>query len=269
MLSVTIITKNEAANLEDCLRSVAFADEILVLDSGSTDNTVEIARQFTDKVFVEEWRGYGKQKNRASELATGDWILNIDADERVTDELREEILGIVARQEPRPPGESKDAGGRGSRRATADCDAYRMPRRNFVCGQWLRHGGWWPDHQIRLWRRGRARWSEVEVHEKLQVDGDPGTLQAPLDHHTYRTLGEYVERQARYAQLAAAERFAAGHRVRPASLPVKFFGKLFNLYVLKQGYRDGSLGLVMACLGAASGVARDALIWEMQSQVSP
>lgn len=253
MLSVTIITKNEAHNLEDCLRSVAFADEIVVLDSGSTDDTVEIARRFTDKVFVEEWRGYGRQKNRATELATGDWILNLDADERVTDELRAEIQRVIA---------DPLAG-----------DAYRMPRRNYVCGQWLRHGGWYPDHQTRLWRRGAAHWSEAEVHEKLQVTvGTVGTMTAPLDHHTYRTLGEYVERQARYAQLSARERIAAGQRVNAVTLPFKFLGKLLNLYVLKQGFRDGGLGLVMACLGAASGVLRDALVWERQrhsSRVTP
>lgn len=245
-LSVTVITLNEVENLKECLDSVAFADEIIVVDSGSTDGTLELARCHTDHVVAQQWLGYGAQKNRASGLVHGDWILNLDADERVSLALRDEIVQVVRNESPHA--------------------AYEIPRRNYVLGRWLRYGGWYPDHVIRLWRRDQAHWGDVSVHEKLTVQGSIGVLRNHLEHYTYRNLNEYFLRQCRYAQLAAEQRYAYGFRTSLAGLPFKAVTKFVQLYLWKRGFLDGRLGLLMALLGSLFAVARDAMLWEIQQQ---
>ena len=154
-ITATIITKNEEKNIRECLESVSWMDEIVVLDSGSTDRTVEIAREFTPEVFITDWPGYGVQKNRALEKAKCEWIFSLDADERVTPELREEIEAAIV---------------------SAGHTGYRMPRLSSYCGRFMKHGGWWPDYVIRLAQRGQCRFSDRLVHEVLVVDGSLGTL---------------------------------------------------------------------------------------------
>ena len=157
-LSVTVITKNEAHNIEACLRSVAFADQVIVLDSGSTDNTVEIARTLGAEVSINtDWQGFGVQKNRALALAKSDWVLSIDADERLTAELQAEIQEVLN---------------------TPVFDAYRFPRLSSYCGQYIRHSGWYPDYVTRVFRRDAARFSDELVHERLIVKGQVGLLRS-------------------------------------------------------------------------------------------
>ncbi len=164
LLSVAVITKNEAENLPDCLRSVEFARQIVVVDSGSTDDTVRIASDFGCQVFEESWRGFGPQKQLAVERCTAPWVLVLDADERIPPETARVITGVMARDEG-PAG-------------------YSFPRRNYFQGRWIRHAGWWPDRVVRLFRRDRGRMTEAKVHEAVVVDGPVAPLDAPIDHWT-------------------------------------------------------------------------------------
>ena len=193
-LSVVLISLNEAAQLPRTLLSVSWAQEIVVVDSGSTDATVEIARQAAARVFTEPWRGFGAQKNLGLDRATGDWILSLDADEEVSPELAQEIQSLLA-------GEPRFA-------------AYEIPRLNHFLGRPLRHGGYWPDPKLRLFRRGAARFEERPVHETLKTAGPVGLLKNPLLHHCYPTLEEYIEHMNRYSTLGAEMLAARGRAGR-------------------------------------------------------
>ncbi len=174
MLSIIIICKNEERHIQDCLESVNWADEIIVLDSGSSDKTVEICRQFTDKVHVTDWPGFGKQKQRALELATQPWVLSIDADERITPESKKEILEIV--------------------RNPKSYEGYYLPRSSNFCGRFMRHSGWYPDYVLRLFRRECAHFSEDVVHERVICSGNTANLTHPILHFTYDSLDQAVEK---------------------------------------------------------------------------
>ncbi len=230
-VSVVVITRNEEANIERCLASAAWADEIVVVDSGSTDRTVEIARRFTQRVYDEAWRGFGAQKNLALSYATGDWVLSLDADEWVTDGLRAELLA-VARQ--------------------GDFDAYQMPRKSSFCGKFLKHSGWWPDYVTRFFRRGKARFSNDRVHERLIVDGRTGTLRAPLLHESYRTLDQVIDKMNRYSTLAAQDLHARGRSASVLTALGKALWAFVRTYALRAGFLDGRTGLMVAVATAES-----------------
>ncbi len=185
-LSVCYITLNEEANLVRTLESVRWADEIIVVDNGSTDRTVEIARGFGAKVFSEPWKGYAAQRNSAHDKATGDWILTLGADEEVSPELGEELRSFL---------KSPQGGVIG----------YQVKRKNIIFGRWLRHGGLWPDYGLRLFRRGQGRIPERAVHETVRVEGPVGRLRGPLIHHAYPTISSYIEHIERYSTLAAEQ----------------------------------------------------------------
>ena len=187
-LSVIVITRNEAAHIGDCLDSVAFADEIIVLDSGSTDATREIARARGARVEVApDWPGFGPQKNRALALATGDWVLSIDADERVTPELAGAIRQAIG---------------------APAAEAYRIARLSNFCGRWIRHSGWWPDYVVRLFRREAGRFTDAAVHERVEVRGRTGTLSGHFLHYPYATLEVFIDKINRYSTEAARAAFA-------------------------------------------------------------
>jgi len=228
-ISATVITLNEEANLAACLESAAFADEIVVLDSGSTDATRDIARRFTDRVYTEPWAGYSRQKNRAFDLATGDWILSLDADERVTPDLAAEITTLLAD----PP---------------AGVDGYRLPFRVYYRGKWIRHGGFYPEHHLRLFRRGRGRFGERAVHEAVQVSGPVGRLTHPVEHHSYRSVSDYIERMERYSTLSAEAYHAEGRRTGAFGPVSRGAFTFFKMYVLQRGFLDGYEGLLLAGL---------------------
>ena len=231
-LSVVLITLNEAANLPRTLASVrglGEISEIIVVDSGSTDATLDIARSFGARVFSEPWKGFGVQKNSAISHATGDWILSLDADEEVSPTLAREIQTLLAGQPV--------------------FNAYLIPRLNHFLGRPLRHGGYWPDPKLRLFRRGAARFEERTVHETMQSGGPTGRLKGHLIHHCYPTLSDYIEHMNRYSTLGAQALVASG-RARPSPLwfvwnaylnPAATF--LYN-YVFRLGFLDGRAGLL-------------------------
>ncbi|MDD2902734.1 MAG: glycosyltransferase family 2 protein [Syntrophales bacterium] len=222
-LSVTVIALNEEANIVPCLESVSFADEIIVVDSGSTDRTLELARNFTDRIFTIDWRGFAGTKNFALEQARMEWVFSLDMDERVPEGLRQEILKVVHTDGP--------------------LAGYKIPRKNYVGGRWIRHLGWYPDHTLRLFRRGQGRFRDREVHEEVVVAGPVGLLQTPLEHYSYNNLSEYAARQDRYARLAAGEMRKAGRRPWPGELLWRPALHFFKLFVLKRGFLEGKLGL--------------------------
>jgi glycosyltransferase involved in cell wall biosynthesis len=241
-LSVTVIAWNEEERLRACLESVAWADEIIVVDAESTDKTVQVAREFTDRVWVRPWPGFAAQKNFALEQATGDFILSLDADERVTPELHERISLIV--------------------RAGGPADGYSLPRRNVFWGAWVRHGGLYPDYQLRLFRRRAGHFVDSAVHESAVVTGKVETLAEPLLHHSYRGLDDFVTRSNRYSTLAAAELIKRGGRAGLADLALRPLGRFVSMYVLRGGFLDGWRGFVLAVLYANYVFLRMAKAWE-------
>lgn len=241
-LSVIVITKNEAANLPDCLASVAFADEVVVLDSGSQDDTLAIARASGARVLQSaDWPGFGPQKNRVLAAATGDWVLSLDADERVTPELRSEIEHLLATQ----PVHS----------------AWSMPRRSSYCGQFMQYSGWYPDRVLRLWRRGTARFSDDLVHENLITTASTGELRSDLLHYSFANLESVLDKVNRYSTAGA---LALQQRGKSASLG-KALGHgawaFVRSYVLRRGFLDGQMGLVLAISNAEGTYYRYLKLW--------
>ncbi|CAB3699627.1 glycosyltransferase family 2 protein [Achromobacter sp. SIMBA_011] len=237
-LSVIVITKNEAANIADCLKSVAFADEFIVVDSGSTDGTVELARALGARVEVTaDWPGFGRQKNRALDLATGDWVLSIDADERVTPELAREILDTIAA----PRGE-----------------VYEIARLSNFCGRDIRHSGWWPDYVLRLFKRGTARFNDVAVHERVvPSNGQPPLrLAGHFRHYPYDNLDALITKINRYSSDAAAMMYAKGRRTSVFGALGHSFWTFVRIYLIRRGFLDGRHGLVLAVTAAAGSFFR-------------
>jgi glycosyltransferase involved in cell wall biosynthesis len=241
-LSVTVIAWNEEERLRACLDSVAWADEIVVVDAESTDKTAALAREFTDRVWVRPWPGFAAQKNFALDQVTGDWVLSLDADERVTPELADRIRHILRR------------GGA--------ADGYSIPRRNIFWGAWVRHGGLYPDYQLRLFRRGTGRFVEDAVHESVRVDGRVEALAEALLHESYRDLEDFVRRSNRYSSLAAQDWLRRGRRVGVAGLVMKPLGRFLSMYIVRRGFLDGWRGLVLAILYAEYVFLRMAKAWE-------
>lgn len=235
-LSVIIITLNEAAHIADCLRSVAFADEIIVLDSGSTDGTCDIARQAGAQVHSSpDWPGFGPQKNRALELATGDWVLSIDADERVTPALAQAIRREMA--SPR-------------------ADAFCIARLSAFGGRWIRHSGWWPDYVVRLFRRGAARFTDARVHERLNIPGTPPALDGHFLHYPYASLEAFIAKINHYSTEAAQAMHARGKRTSAAGAVGHACWTFIRHYLLRRGFLDGRAGFVLAVMAATGSYYR-------------
>lgn len=245
-LSVAIITWNEEERLRACLESVAWAPEIVVVDAESTDKTLAIAREFTDRVWVRPWPGFAAQKNFALDQTTGEWVFSLDADERVTPELRAEIERVL--------------------QAHGRAEGYAVPRKNFFWGAWVRHGGLYPDWQVRLFRRGRGRFVERSVHESVQMQGVVARLTQPLLHESYRSLEEFVHRSRRYSTLAAQQWLASGRRVGPLDLLLRPLGRFASMYAVKRGFLDGWRGLLLAALYAHYVFLRTAKARESQRE---
>jgi glycosyltransferase involved in cell wall biosynthesis len=241
-LSVVVVTRDEEARIRACLESVAWADELIVVDAESEDKTAAIARDLTDHVVVRPWPGYAAQKNHGLDLARGAWILSLDADETVSPELRGEIARVL------------DADGPG--------DGFELPRRNIFWGRWVRHGGLYPDWQLRLFRRGRGRFDERAVHESVRVDGRVGRLAGHLEHRSYRDVGDFIARADRYAALAADDWVARGRRVRAWDFVARPLGRFVGMYVLRAGFLDGARGFLLAALYAYYVLIRSVKVWE-------
>lgn len=229
-LSVIIIAHNEAHAIRACLESVAWADEIIVVDSGSTDDTVAICREFTSLVYVHDWPGFGIQKNRALGYASKDWVLSLDADERISPELRQEMQAVMA--------------------APGTYSAFKMPRLSSFCGRFMRHSGWWPDYVTRLFRRGSARFSDDLVHERLIVSGTTATFNSPLLHDTYRDLEEVLDKVNSYST-AGARMLDQKHRRAGLSTAVLHgLWAFVRTYFLRRGFLDGREGFMLAVSNA-------------------
>jgi glycosyltransferase involved in cell wall biosynthesis len=227
-LSVIVITLNEEANIGECLASVAFAGEIVMVDSGSTDRTVEIAKQAGAKVVsTADWPGFGAQKNRALALATKTWVLSIDADERVTPQLQAEIVAVVEAGSPR-------------------FDAWDMPRRSSFCGRYMSHSGWYPDRVTRLFRRARARFSDDLVHERVMANGPVGHLRHDLPHSTYPDLETMLAKLDRYSTASARAMHERGVRGSLAQAVLRGLWAFVRTYILRLGFLDGRMGFVLA-----------------------
>ena len=225
-VTVCIIARNEAEGIRDCLESVRWADQVVVLDSLSSDGTAEICRSLGAEVWESgDWPGFGPQKNRALEHATGEWVLSLDADERVTPELRAEIERVLA---------------------VPDADAYRIPRRSRYLTRYMRHSGWYPDYVLRLFRRGGARFSDDLVHERLIVTGRVGTLANPLVHEAFTSAEEVLEKMNRYSSAGAEMALLESRRTTLAGAVLRGLWAFFRTYVLKAGFLDGREGFMLA-----------------------
>lgn len=242
-VTATVITFNEAANIKAALASLSLVDEIIVVDSQSTDDTVAIARTFTDKVFVRPWPGYVAQKNFAAEQARHDWILSLDADERISEPLADEIRGL----------------------AGDDVAGYRIPRVTFHLGRWLRSTDWYPDFQLRLYDRRRARWTGRHVHESVKVDGPVGQLSGEILHYAYRDLSHHLQTMDRYTALAARQMFEDGRRAGWWDLATHPPAAFLRNYVLRGGFRDGVPGLIVSAMNARYVGLKLAKLWELCS----
>jgi glycosyltransferase involved in cell wall biosynthesis len=240
-ISAVLISFNAQAHLRECLQSVAWCDEVIVLDGGSTDATHAICAELGARLHASpDWPGFGFQKNRAIALATGDWIFSIDTDEVCTPDLRAAIQGAMR---------------------LGEHAAYEVPRRSSFCGHFMRHGGWWPDYVTRLWRRGHARFSDSRVHERVLVDGSTGRLSPPLIHYTYDTLDQALEKMTRYARLGAEQAHAAGQRSTPAKAVLRGAWAFFRTYVVRLGFLDGAPGFVLARYNAHTTYYRYLMLW--------
>ena len=243
-LSVTVITLNEAYRLKDALDSVAWADERIVVDSGSTDDTLAIARERADRVETRPWEGYASQKNYAASLASHDWVLSLDADERVGAALGDELRELLA-------GEPAASG-------------YRIPRVTQYLGQWIRSTDWWPDWQLRLYDRRAGSWTKVNVHESVRVTGAVGRLRGELLHHPYADIADHLRTVNEYTSIAADELHARGRRSGPLRIIVHAKLAFLRNYVLRGGFRQGSTGLVVSLLNSYYVMLKFTKLWERQ-----
>lgn len=243
-LSATVICRDEAEKLRGCLESVRFCDEVVVVDSGSTDGTLEIARQLADVVVEREWPGYVAQQNFARTRARGEWVLSVDADERVNEDLAAEIQDTLAQ----PPA----------------VDGFRITRHVHYLGRWIDHCGWYPEPRVRLFRRERGRWDGVDPHYDVVVEGPLGELQGEIVHYTYDDLEDHVRTLNRFSSILAREHRERGRRFSWASLlfrpPLEFCKK----YIVKRGFLDGPQGFYVSVLSAFYVFLKFAKLWEAE-----
>jgi glycosyltransferase involved in cell wall biosynthesis len=246
-VSATIITLNEAANIEACLASVAWVDEVVVVDSGSTDGTTDLARARGARVIARDWPGsYAAQKNFAAGEAAHDWILSVDADERVTTALASEIRAVLASGPP--------------------AAGYRIPRVTWHLGRWIRTTDWYPDYQLRLYDRRRATWPPRLVHESVRVDGAPGYLKSDLEHYAYRDISHHHQAMDRYTTLAARQMHEQGRRAGAFDLVLHPPAAFLRNYLLKRGCLDGLPGFVISAMNAYYVFLKFAKLWELQNR---
>lgn len=229
-LSVVLIAKNEAANIRDCLQSVSWADEIVVVDAGSTDDTVNLCKEAGAQVYVHpDWPGFGPQKNRALSYASKDWVFSIDADERVTPELREEMVRAMSE---------------------ARAQGFYLPRLSQFCGVFIRHSGWYPDYVLRLFKRGAGRFSDSLVHESVLLTGRTDRLKNPLLHYSYLTADDVQRKVEHYSSAAAQQMFQSGKRSNWLDAALRAVWAFVRTYILRRGVLDGSAGLSIARMNA-------------------
>lgn len=246
-LSATVIVLNEEANIVRCLTSLNFIEEIIVIDTGSTDQTVALAKNLGAKVFIEDWKNFGFQKNSAMQKTSGRWVLNIDADEVITPELKAEIISTIQRSD-----------------AAA---AYAIARKTFFRNIWIRFGGWYPNYVTRLVQKKYAKWTEPNVHESIVLaEGEVRYLQQPMLHYTFNSVADQVRTNIRYAQKGAHDLFKKQKKFKLRLLLLKPIGKFLETYILKQGFRDGFIGFIISVNAAHSMFMKYAFLKELENE---
>ena len=243
-ISATIIVRNEEDNIANVCETVSWVDEIVIVDSDSSDKTVEIARRYTDKVFDREFKGYKDKHEYADAQTTGDWIFWIDADERVTTELREAILALKDKAD------------------NELADGYRIARKTWYLDRWIKHSGWYPDYQMRLYRKDKSYWDGVAPHQTARVDGRVETLDGEFLHYTKRSLSEHARVTDSYATLAAEHIANGGRKIGAFGIVSNAIAAFFRTYIFKQGFRDGVPGLIIAGFTAYGVFLKCAKVWE-------
>lgn len=251
-ISVVIITKNESGNIRRCLESVKWVDDIVVVDSGSTDETLDICRDYPCRIFSRDWDGFAHQKNYALSQGNADWILSLDADEALTPELSSEIQRVL--------------------NGDSHADAYAIPRQNFFLGKAMRHGGWYPDRQLRLIRKGVGEFAVVPLHEHIHFFDDSTkvlSLTNPMLHYTYPTVKDFIAKADRYTDIEVNARIKEGRRPKSLIFPIvtAFPGKFIEVYVYKGGWKDGLHGFIGAVLMSGRVLVRHVKIWEALSRI--
>jgi glycosyltransferase involved in cell wall biosynthesis len=243
-ISVTVITKDEEKNISDCLKSVQWADEIIVVDSESSDRTVELAKQFTDKTFIRKWEGYVPQKRYALSLVSNEWVLSLDADERVTPELKDEILKLS-------PG---------------DFSGFRIRRKNFLLKKEITSCGWEKDFQLRLFKKNKTDLNERLVHEKFVAQGKIDTLKNPMIHYTFSSFSEYFSKINHYTSLKAQELIQKKKRVGAWTIFSHTVSAFFAFFIFRRGFKDGVYGLIISLLHSVSTMMNYVKLWELQNR---
>ncbi len=250
-LSVIIITFNEEKNIRDCLNSVKWADEIIVVDSFSNDRTLEISKEYTDKVFQNKWQGFVEQKNFALTKASHNWILSIDADERISDELKEEIKGLLSN--------------------SLKYDGYYIPRKTFYVKKWILNCGWYPDYKIRLFKKDKGRWEGTEgtaIHESVKINGRIGYLKGDILHYSFMSISSHLKTINSFTSISAMENFKKGKKAGILSILFRPLFNFFKMYILKRGFLDGLLGFIVSVLSSYHVFIKYTKMWEMERQKS-
>jgi glycosyltransferase involved in cell wall biosynthesis len=247
-ISATLIVFNEERNIVEALESISWADEIVVVDSGSGDDTLAICRKFTDRILHRDWTGYADQKNYAVENARNDWIFSLDADERPSPELSLEIQNLARK---------------GFRKS-----GFKIPRVAFFLGRWIKHGEWYPDCQLRLFDRRHGKWEGGRIHESVKLDEKPGLLKGEIYHYTYRSLSDYLRRLEIYSTLAACDYQQQGKTISPIRLLGNPIAAFVKSYIVKRGFLDGTPGLAVAITSAISVFFKYAKLYELQHKLS-
>jgi glycosyltransferase involved in cell wall biosynthesis len=242
-ISIIIITKNEEINIEDCLKSVEWANEIIVVDSESTDRTVEISKKYTDRIFVKKWEGYSLQKMFALSLTKNEWVLSLDADERITPALRSEIETATEQ----------------------NYTGYKIPRENYFLGKLITGCGWGNDYQLRLFRQSKTTISENLVHESFIVDGNIGVLKNPMKHYSYRNLKDAISKMNNYSSLEALQKYKFKN-VSPLDFILHPASAFFQFFLIRKGYKDGKYGLMVSLLHAMTNMQIYMKIWELKNR---
>ena len=245
-ISVTIRTYNEEKNIRECLESVSWADEIVVVDSNSTDSTVDIAREFTSHVITQKWLGHIGQSQFATDHASNNWVLHMDADERVSPALREEILALDLVSSP--------------------YDAYEMPRRHFFMQRWINHSAWYPDYKIRLFRKDLCKWGGYAPHDEVKVKGRKKKLKNDILHYIYRDIAHFASTKNTYSSLTAADHYASGKRARIIDFTLRPLYSFLYRYFVRLGFADGIAGFTISVMESHAVFMKYIKLYEIQNK---
>lgn len=249
-ISAFIVCCNEERQIRRCLESVRFCDEIVIVDSGSTDRTLQICSEYTNKITHHEWQGYVLQKRYALGQCSSDWVLNIDADEEVSVELQEEILEIL----------------QGDKAGRVAANGFLLNRVVFFLDRWWRKGGWYPEYRLRLCRRSVTKWGGEDPHEKAEVSGDTKRCKGELHHYSFTDLTDYVRRMNTLSSNATSSLIRRGASASAVAIIFRSFARFFKFYVSKRGFREGMAGLIVASIEAYSVLLKYAKLWEARKK---